>query len=120
MTDVPRPTQPVAGTGRRLGETLIEIWRQVLVESLPAVDLGDQKLRVGHTGSLGLRTVALRVGSLVIEGIEQNPNTKSRWAQLAQEGKRIMQYRSAGRYVGNVCDGQLTRYPAWTAQGLPD
>jgi len=45
-----------------------------------------------------------------IRGLEQNPETKSRWAQLARSGKRVMQFLSEGRYVANVVDGRVTRY----------
>jgi len=41
---------------------------------------------------------------------EQNPETKSRWAQLAREGKKVMQFLSGGRYVANVVDGKATVY----------
>ena len=57
---------------------------------------------------------------LRIIGIEQNPATSSRWAALAEEGKRIMQFRCKGCYVANVCEGKLLRYPAWGALKLPD
>ena len=67
-----------------------------------------------------LRSVNFRYGELGITGIEQNPKTESRWAVLAREGKRIMQFRCEGRYVANVCEGKLFRYPAWTALALPD
>ncbi len=120
MTDAaPRDREATRGESK-LGDSLIEAWRQSMVEQLPVIALGEQTVRVGQTGNLGLRTVALRVGSTVIEGIEQNPNTSSRWAKLAQQGQKIMQFRSQGRYIGNVCDGRLTRYPSWKAQGLPD
>jgi len=33
---------------------------------------------------------------------EQNPETKSRWAQMAREGKRVMYFLSEGRYIANV------------------
>ena len=45
-----------------------------------------------------------------IRGLEQNPDTKSRWAQLARSGKRVMQFLSDGRYVANVVDGKVTVY----------
>jgi hypothetical protein len=35
-------------------------------------------------------------------------------------GNRIMQFRCKGRYIANVCEGKLKRYPAWTALALPD
>jgi hypothetical protein len=45
-----------------------------------------------------------------IRGLEQNPETKSRWAQLARSGKTVMQFLSDGRYVANVVDGKVTLY----------
>ena len=45
-----------------------------------------------------------------IRGLEQNPETKSHWAQMARAGKRVMQFLSEGRYLGNVVDGKVTRY----------
>ncbi len=103
-----------------LGEELVAAWRQSMVEDRPEVELGGQSFRVGRTRRQGLRTLALSVHDVLIEGIEQNPETKSRWAKLAQEGQRIMQFRVRGRYIGNVCEGQLMRYPAWKSLGLPD
>jgi hypothetical protein len=43
-------------------------------------------------------------------GLEQNPDTKSRWAQMARAGKKVMQFLSEGRYVANVVDGKVTLY----------
>jgi hypothetical protein len=41
-----------------------------------------------------------------IRGLEQNPETKSHWPQLARSGKKVMQqFLSEGRYVANVVDG---------------
>jgi hypothetical protein len=31
-----------------------------------------------------------------------------------------MQFSCQNRYVANVCEGDLTRYPAWHALGLPE
>jgi hypothetical protein len=45
-----------------------------------------------------------------IRGLEQNPQTKSRWAQLARSGKKVMQFLSEGRYMANVVDGKVTYY----------
>jgi hypothetical protein len=69
-----------------------------------------------------LRSIDFRCGELSIkgiEGIEQHPTTNSRWAGLAREGKRIMQFRCKGRDVTNVCEVRLLRYPAWNGKGLP-
>jgi hypothetical protein len=45
-----------------------------------------------------------------IRGLEQNPDTKSRWAQMARSGKKVMQFLSEGRYVANVVDGKVNLY----------
>ena len=45
-----------------------------------------------------------------IHGLEQDSDTKSRWAQLARSGKKMMQFLSEGRYVANVVDGKVTLY----------
>jgi len=45
-----------------------------------------------------------------LRGLEQNPKTESRWAQLARAGHKVMQFLSAGRYIGNVVDGKVTIY----------
>ena len=103
-----------------LGETLIEVWRQVLSEGGSTVELGGRTIRVGRTRSQGLRTVEVTYHDVRLEGIEQNPLKPSRWGKLAQEGKKIMQFRLGSRYVGNVCDGVLLRYPAWRTSGLPE
>lgn len=104
----------------RLAELLVEVWRTVLVEGAPEVTVTGVVRRVGRTRNQGLKTVAFTVGEAVVEGIEQNPHTSSRWAKLAQEGQRIMQFSCRGRYFANVCEGKLTRYPSWQGLGLPD
>ncbi len=52
----------------------------------------------------------IRDTKIVLRGIEQNPKTESRWAQLARAGHKVMQFLSAGRYIGNVVDGKVTIY----------
>jgi hypothetical protein len=44
------------------------------------------------------------------EGLEQNPETKSRWADMARSDKKVMQFLSKGRYVANVVDGKVNIY----------
>jgi hypothetical protein len=102
------------------GDRLTEIWRQALVEDRSVVEIDGVSRPVGRTRAQGLRTVAISYQDWVVEGIEQNPETKSNWARLAREGQRIMQFRCRGRYVANVCEGTLHRYPAWTTLGLPE
>lgn len=103
-----------------LGETLVAVWLQALSEGRREVELEGQRCPVTRTRSKDLRVVSFSHGVNRFEGIEQNPETKSRWAALARSGSRIMQFRYRERYVGNVCEGTLTRYPSWKAEGLGD
>jgi hypothetical protein len=103
-----------------LGETLVSVWRQSLAEGKEEIGLGGESYPVTMFRAKKLRSVEFSYGELRILGIEQNPHTSSRWAALAREGDRIMQFRCKGRYVANVCEGKLLRYPAWGALALPD
>lgn len=103
-----------------LSESLVEAWRQALVEGRPEVELAGRHHRVGRTRAQGLRTISFLYGEHMIEGIEQNPEKTSRWAQLAREGKRLMQFKFRNRFFANVCEGVVTKYPAWTALDLPE
>lgn len=91
-------------------ETLIDVWRQVLVEGAKRVAVGGKSYPVLKTPKKGLRQVDFLVGGREIRGLEQNPSTKSRWAQLAASGKKVMQFLDEGRYIAAVADGKLTHY----------
>lgn len=103
-----------------LAETLVSIWRQVLAERKSAGEIGGTRYTVGVTRSSRLRAVEFPFGRHRFAGIEQNPETSSRWAALARDGGRIIPFSCDGRYVANVCDGALTRYPAWRSLKLPE
>ncbi|MFB3923633.1 MAG: hypothetical protein ACE145_18060 [Terriglobia bacterium] len=103
-----------------LGEALISVWRQALGEGSDTVELEGERFRVGRTRAKKLRTVEFEFGGHRLDGIEQNPQTGSRWAELAREGKRIMQFSVNRRYVANVCEGKLLRYPVWKSLNLPE
>jgi len=89
---------------------LIEIWRQTLVENAKTVELGAERYPVRSTPKRGLRQVDFVFEGKEIRGLEQNPQTKSRWAQLARSGKKVMQFLSEGRYLANVVDGKVSFY----------
>lgn len=91
-------------------ETVVEVWRQVLVENAKFVELGTERYRVQRTPKRGLRQVDFVFEGNEIRGLEQNPATGSRWAQLARSGKKVMQFLSGGRYVANVVDGKAMFY----------
>jgi len=103
-----------------LSETLLAVWRQALTDHRAAIELEGRSYRLGHTSRRQLRTVDFEVQGHRITGIEQNPDTQSRWAALARQGQRIMQFSCGGRYFANVAEGQLTRYGAWSALELPE
>jgi hypothetical protein len=91
-------------------QAVIEVWRQALVENAKTVELGTERYPVRSTPKRGLRQVDFTFEGNEIRGLEQNPETKSRWAQLARSGKKVMQFLSEGRYVANVVDGKVTLY----------
>src|SRR5713101_5433118 len=91
-------------------QALIEVWRQALAENAKAVELEGGQYRVRRTPKRGLRQVDFVFDGEEIRGLEQNPETKSRWAQMARSGKKVMQFLSEGRYVANVVDGKVTLY----------
>jgi hypothetical protein len=91
-------------------QALIEVWRQTLVENAKVVELGADRFPVKDTPKRGLRQVDFVFEGDEIRGLEQNPQTKSRWAQLARSGNKVMQFLSEGRYVANVVDGKVNLY----------
>lgn len=103
-----------------LGDALISVWKQSIAEGKSAVELEGETYPVTHTRAKKLRTVEFQFGDHRLDGIEQNPQTGSHWAQLARQGKRIMQFSVNRRYVANVCEGKLLRYPAWKSLNLPE
>jgi hypothetical protein len=90
--------------------TLIEVWRQALVENATVVELDGSRYPVRRTPKRGLRQVDFVFDGSEIRGLEQNPDTGSRWAKLARSGKRVMQFLSEGRYVVNAVDWSVTLY----------
>ena len=93
-----------------LEEVLLEVWRQTLVENSKVVVLGGERYSVRRTPKRGLRQVDFVFDGSEIRGLEQNPDTKSRWAQMARAGKKVMQFLSEGRYMANVVDGKVNLY----------
>jgi hypothetical protein len=93
-----------------LEETLIEVWRRALVENTRFVELRSEHYPVRRTPKQGLRQVDCIFDGDGIRGLEQNSDTKSGWAQMARSGRKVMQFLSEGRYIGNVVDGKATFY----------
>jgi hypothetical protein len=96
--------------GMSLEEALISVWRQVLAENATTVTLQEESYPVRRTSRSKLREVDFKFGDRALRGVEQNPDTNSRWAKLAREGKKVMQFLELGRYVAGVVDEKVTLY----------
>ena len=93
-----------------LAETLTSVWRQVLVEEAKSVMLDNGSFPVRRTSRSRLREVDFPFEGHELRGLEQNPETASRWAHLARQGKRVMQFLQQSRYVAVVVDGRVHFY----------
>jgi hypothetical protein len=91
-------------------DALISVWQQTLVQDAKTVELGGRHYFVKRTSRHRFRQVDFTFDGQEFRGLEQNPETKSRWAKLAREGKKVMQFLRAGRYVAVVVDGQFFTY----------
>lgn len=91
-------------------EVLKTVWRQALVENTDAVKVGAERYPVTRSKTKCRRQVEFTFEADKIIGIEQNPKTKSRWAQMARAGKKVMQFIQDGRYVAVVADGKVILY----------
>jgi hypothetical protein len=91
-------------------QALVDVWRQVLIEYATVVRLNAETYSVRITPRKGLWQVDFVFDGNEMRALEQNPDTKSRWAQMARSGKKVMQFLSEGRYVVNVFDGKVTLY----------
>src|SRR5467141_4046156 len=111
--DMKSPLQGVLVDGEVamiLEEAMEKVWRQALVEGAAEVELDGKRFAVRETPRKRLREVDFEFEGQPLRGLEQNPKTESHWAQLARAGHQVMQFLSAGRYLGVVVDGKVTRY----------
>jgi hypothetical protein len=87
----------------------IEVWRQTLVENAKVVELGADRFPVKDTPKRGLRQVDCTFEGNEIRGLEQNPQTKSRWAQMA---------RSQESYAVPQCGALCGERGGWEGESL--
>jgi hypothetical protein len=90
-----------------LEAALLSVWQQALVDNKKTVDLNGETWLVRQTAKSKLKQIDFRFEDRDLRGLEQNPNTKSRWAKLAREGKQVMQFLEHGRYIAVVVDGKV-------------
>ena|ERR1700759_1400451 len=93
-----------------LEEALLSVWQQVMVQNARTATLDEESNPVRRTSRSKLREVDFKFEGRALRGVEQNPDTHSRWAKLAREGKKVMQFLEQRRYVAVVVDGKVISY----------
>jgi hypothetical protein len=101
-----------------LEDALLAVWDQALVRDAKSVHLEGKKFPVKKTSQHRLRQVDFTFEGQDLRGLEQNPETKSRWAQLAREGKQVMQFLSGRSYIAVAFDGKLKMYGKTADSGI--
>ena len=93
-----------------LESTLLSVWKQALVDKKKTVEVDGETYPVRQTAKSKLKQVDFRFEERELRGLEQNPDTKSRWAKMAREGKQVMQFLERGKYIAVVVDGKVHVY----------
>ncbi len=93
-----------------LEDALLNVWRQSLVENKKTVTLAEESFPVRSTAKRKLKQIDFQFDGKDLRGLEQNPDTKSRWAAMARDGKKVMQFLEGGRYIAVVADGKVHLY----------
>jgi hypothetical protein len=94
-----------------LEDALLAVYQQALVDNRKTVLLEEMSFPVRVTAKRKLRQVDFQFDGRELRGLEQNPETKSRWAAMARSGKKVMQFLEGGRYVAVVAHGKVHFYP---------
>jgi hypothetical protein len=94
-----------------LEDALLTVYQQSLVENGKSVLLEEKSFPVRVTAKRKLKQVDFQYDGRNLRGLEQNPETKSRWAAMARSGKKVMQFLEGGRYIAAVADGKVHFYP---------
>jgi hypothetical protein len=94
-----------------LEEALLSVYQQSVVENRKTVVLEEKRFPVRVTAKRKLKQVNFQYEGKELRGLEQNPETKSRWAAMARSGKKVMQFLEGGRYIAVVADGKVHFYP---------
>jgi hypothetical protein len=93
-----------------LDAALLSVWRQILLERKTRVTLGENSYSVLHTAKHKLAQVDFDFAGQHIRALQQNPATASRWAELARNGAKVMQFLIAGRYIAAVSDAKIIHF----------
>jgi hypothetical protein len=90
--------------------TLLTVWEQSLVRNARSITVGGEAFPVRATAKQKLKQVDFRFEGRELRGLEQNPNSKSRWAAMARKGLKVMQFLENGKYLAVAVDGKLHHY----------
>ncbi len=93
-----------------LEDVLLNVWRQSLVENKNTVTLEGESFPVRSTTKRNLKQIDFQFDGKDVRGLEQNPDTKSRWAAMARNGKKVMQFLEGGRYIAVVATRKVHLY----------
>ena len=93
-----------------LEDAFLSVWRQSLVEKKKTVTLEGESFAVRSTAKRKLKQIDFQFDGKDLRGLEQNPDTKSRWAAMARSGKSVMQFLEGGRYIAVVVEGKVHLY----------
>ena len=93
-----------------LETVLVSVWQQSLIDKKKTVDIDGETYPVRQTSKSKLKQIDFRFEDRELRGLEQNPNTKSRWAKLARERRQVMQFLEHGKYIAVVVDGKVHHY----------
>ena len=66
-------------------EAVIAVWHQSLVENARTINLDGDEFPVRSTAKQKLKQIDFRFDGRDFRALEQNPNTKSRWAAIARK-----------------------------------
>ena len=93
-------------------EVLKSIASQLMTQT--SVSVEGRTVPVCGTSRQHLKTAALTIGGHKYQAIEQNPEKRSRWGQLARSGRQVVQFKDAenNKFVAVVVDGKVTFYGA--------
>jgi hypothetical protein len=105
---------PIDLHSTELDAVFLSIWRQTLMEEARSVVLDGTTYPVRRTAEHKLAQVNFEFGGQLMRALEQNPQTASRWAQMARKGSKVMQFLFAGEYFAVVADGKITHYGSAT------
>ena len=68
-----------------LKDVLLTVWCQALVENLKIITVANDTFSVRTTAKQKFKQIYFEFDGRKLRGLEQNPNTKSRWAAMARK-----------------------------------